>query len=197
MAAPVLTSRKHSRGVVWSVANPSSRVNTSEPRESASGNPRSEKSDFQLAFRFVDSAVESREHARGTARVVAFVPKRTRAPRATPHRETRGGPRRDEIPSRPGRSRCCDSAMGLDLGVTGRAAVGSAGPPRATTKAVHPLRPSGGRLSEHLWAVRHRREGGVDAGVEGRGTNAVDRDAQERAGHGEGGGRGSAKGGGW
>ena len=33
------------------------------------------------------------------------------------------------------------------MGVTGRAAVGSAGPPRATTKAVHPLRPSGGRLS--------------------------------------------------
>ena len=33
------------------------------------------------------------------------------------------------------------------MGVTGRAAVGSAGPPRATTKAVHPHRPSGGRLS--------------------------------------------------
>lgn len=33
------------------------------------------------------------------------------------------------------------------MGVTGRAAVGSAGPPRETTKAVHPLRPSGGRLS--------------------------------------------------
>ena len=118
-----------------------------QKKPSTCGNPRSEKSDFQLAFREVDSAVESREHARGTARVVAFVPKRTRAPRATPHRETRGGPRRDEIPSRPGRSRCRDSAMGLDLGVTGRAAVGSAGPPRATTKAVHPLRPSGGRLS--------------------------------------------------
>ena len=52
MAAPVLTSRKHSRGVVWSVPTLESRhVNTSEPRESALleiRDPNARKSDFHL-----------------------------------------------------------------------------------------------------------------------------------------------------
>ena len=180
-----------SRGVVWSVANREPRhVNTSEPRESALleiRDPNARKSDFHQVAN--GTGVESTRGERSRRRV--------RSPETHERRHTPGdarGPRRDEIPSRPGRSRCRDSRMGLDLGVTGRAAVGSAGPPRRRRKRF--ATSSQRRPTEHLRAVRHRREAGVDAGVEGRGTNAADRDAHERAGHGEGDGRGSAKGGG-
>ena len=176
MAAPVLTSRKHSRGVVWTVAT-SSRVNTMYRWKALRWRSGIWPTDRAFRFFFVPLRQSS---TRGEARDV------------TPG-DARGSPtRRDTVAS--GSIAVSRFSHGARLGRDRQSGGGERGSPQGDDESGSSTS-SQRRPTEHLRAVRHRREGGVDAGVEGCRAKAAERDARERIRHGEGHGRGSTKGG--